>query len=125
MPKGSPRLLAAAELPTVSHGKLDKQMRQMALGEKLDVWIDSSHLVRQISVNLSISGATAQVTGTYENYGAAVQPVAPPAQGGVVSYASFMLAAEYLRQSFGLRQLVRIFASGVFPLDVRTMAGQP
>ncbi len=66
----------------------------MALGEKLDVWIDSSHLVRQISVNVSISGASAQVTGTYENYGAAVRSVTPPAQGDVVTYAKFMLAAE-------------------------------
>ena len=92
--EGIAKAVAAAELPAGLARKLDKQMRQMALGEKLDVWIDSSHLVRQICVNLSISGATAQVTGTYENYGAAVQPVAPPAQGGVVSYASFMLAAE-------------------------------
>jgi len=92
--EGIAKAVAAAELPAGLARKLDKQMRQMALGEKLDVWIDSSHLVRQICVNLSISGATAQVTGTYENYGAAVQPVVPPAQGGVVSYASFMLAAE-------------------------------
>jgi hypothetical protein len=54
--EGIAKAVAAAALPAGLARKLDKQITQMALGEKLDVWIDLSHLVRQLSVNVSISG---------------------------------------------------------------------
>ena len=59
----------------------------------MDVWFDSSGLMRRMKVNIGTTTASGSVVMTFENYGTPVN-VSPPAADDVISYSAFLAAAQ-------------------------------
>jgi hypothetical protein len=89
------RVLSAMQIPTAQRQAVE-QVWQDSPPPTVDLWFDSSHLLRQMSLPLQLSslpGSNAPVVGNLEvdftNYGAPLQ-ISPPAPSEVISYQQLL-----------------------------------
>ena len=90
--------IAGAGLSPSLRGLLEKQMdpAMSTMREQIRVWVDSSGLVRRLTIDLAgfpPDSESVEVTGTYSNYGASMPPVVAPPASDVISLGSYMQAA--------------------------------
>ena len=94
--------IASGKLPNALQQQLQQEEQNPPTGS-FDVWIDSSNLMRRLTVHLQLNGQTAgsgTVVMTFRNYGTPVSISAPDASD-VTSYSDFLKDIQYAGASSG------------------------